>query len=108
MRKVLQNKWLGLVFCVLLAGVFLTGCATSSQMKNLEQRLQQVEDTSSQALEKAKAAEVDADMAKEYSLEAQDSAETAEMAAQDAQESAEKSERMAEKSEKIFEKLTSK
>ena len=108
MKRVLQNKWLAMVFCVLLAGVFLTGCATTSQMENLEKRIQQVEDTSNQAMEKAEAAQVDAQMAKDYSMEAEENAEMAEMAAQDAQQSADRAERMAEKCEKIFDKVTSK
>lgn len=54
MKKVLQNKWLGLVFCVLLAGMLLTGCASKSQMKNLEQKIQNIEATSNQALERLK------------------------------------------------------
>jgi Tfp pilus assembly protein PilX len=108
MKKVLQNKWLGLVCCVLLAGVFLTGCATTSQMENLEQRIQQIEDTSNLALETAEAAEVDAEMATEYSMEAEENAELAEMAAQDAQQSADKAERMAEKCARIFDKVTTK
>ncbi|MFO7800883.1 MAG: Lpp/OprI family alanine-zipper lipoprotein [Desulfovermiculus sp.] len=108
MKKVFQNKWLGLVFCVLLAGLFLTGCASKSQMKNLEQKIQNIEATSNQALEKAEAAQVDAQKAEEYSMDAAENAEMADKAAQDAQQSADKAERMAEKSEKIFDKVTSK
>ncbi len=105
MKKVIHNKWVGTVFCLLLLGFFLTGCATTSQLENLEQRLEQVEGTSNMALEKAEAAEMSAD---ECSMDAEQSAQQAEAAAEEAEMSARKAERMADKCSMIFDKMTSK
>lgn len=103
-----KHKWVGSIFCLVLLGFFLTGCATTSQLEDLEQRVQAVEETSNMAMEKAEGAEVDANMAEQYSMDAAENADRAESAAQDAERSATKAERMAEKCAQIFDKLTAK
>ncbi len=115
MRREAKFNWLWSVFCLVLLGLFLSGCATTQQLEALEQRVQDVEATSEQAIQKAQKSEVDMERAKQYSLNAEESANKAEQSAQQAadsakqaDDSAKKAERMADKTAKIFEKTTSK
>ncbi|MFP4427898.1 MAG: Lpp/OprI family alanine-zipper lipoprotein [Desulfovermiculus sp.] len=108
MRLIKKHKWVGSIFYLVLLGFFLTGCATTSQLEDLEQRVQAVEETSNMAMEKAEGAEADESMVEQYSIDASQSADRAENAAEDAERAATKAERMADKCAQIFDKLTAK
>ena len=121
--QVLKNgRWLMTFAVMLFLGVGLMGCATSSQVKVLEERIQQALDNAEEALKECQSAKAAVEDSSRYSAEASASAQRAESAALKSEKAAVRAEeaatlatgyarsteKMVKKCEDIFERITAK
>jgi hypothetical protein len=101
-----------MVFFISAMGISLLACATSSQMKDVDERSQMALEKAEMALEEAKAAIADSRLHSEEAAtsarKAEDAAVRAEQAARSAEGSANRAEAAARKCEEIFDKITAK
>jgi hypothetical protein len=111
--KYFKNVRVLTIFVMIFAvGFIVSGCATSSQISLLEEKVQQALDTSQKALEEAedaKAASSECVQASEVSAKkAEEAAARAEGSAREAEASAVRAEKAAQKCQDIYERIVSK
>lgn len=100
---------LAVVFFVMaFLGSNVLGCATSSQVKDLELKTQKALETAEEALKEAKDARAMIEEMSKYKDDAAASALRAEKAAKDAMESANRAEECEKNCQNIYERITAK